>query len=147
MTPGIKLTKIWEDEDLVKFGIEVSDSSSLIVTNVYFDHSSLSDEISHLEAFNGGILDFNMGRFGPEYAGGAFHACLNFLEPYRILVTARLQYDFQEFGSREVASEGTLYFKTAPLLLNCFINELRELAAKRTNSAYLQAAYSSHQGS
>lgn len=48
--------------------------------------------------------------------------------------------DFQDFGSKKVASEGTLYFVTAPLLLNCFIYELRKLIDKKKKSVYLQAA-------
>ena len=144
MNPGIKFTKIWEDEDLLEFEVQVSDGLSLLETKAYIGHPEFQDTINQLETFqnhiHGGIIDIEMGHFGPEYASGAFHARLNFHEKYKIIATCKLQYDFKDFGRKYVASEGTLYFLTAPLLLKCFIKELQEIVDQKRTSASLQNA-------
>jgi hypothetical protein len=144
MNPGIKFTKIWEDEDLLELEIQIADGSSLLETKAYIGHSEFNEAINRLETFqdhiHGGIVDIEVGRFGPEYASGAFHARLNFYEKYKIIASCKLQYDFKDFGKKNVASEGTLYFLTAPLLLKSFIEELREMFDGKGKSAYLQDA-------
>src|SRR5437016_3868964 len=102
MTPGIHLTKIWFDSDVVEFEIKSSDGKSLFSNEAYVGHQSLNDLIEELSTFtnhvHGGIYDIAFGSFGPEYAGGAFHARLHFQPLGRILITVKGQSNFTEFG-------------------------------------------------
>jgi hypothetical protein len=89
---------------------------------------------------HGGIYDIAFGSFGPEYAGGAFHARLHFQPLGKILVTVRGESDFREFGMKTVASAATLFIWTEPVLLDNFISELKSLASGKRDDAHLEAA-------
>src|SRR5256885_10647657 len=116
MTPGIHLTKIWFDNDVVELEINSSDGKSLFSNKAYVGHQSLNDLIEGLSTFkhhvHGGIYDITFGSFGPEYAGGAFLARLHFQPIGKILVTVKGQSDFKQFGVKTVASEATLFMWT-----------------------------------
>ena len=105
-------------------------------------HQDLADVIAGLNSFknevHGGIYDFHLGSFGPEYAGGAFHARLHFQSRGKIFVTARGQSEFQDFGIKTVANEATLYLQTEPALLDNFIAELGALRAGKREDANLE---------
>jgi hypothetical protein len=144
MTPGIHLTKIWFDNDVIEFEIRTSDGKSLFSHEAYVGHQSLNDLIEGLSTFthhvHGGIYDIAFGSFGPEYAGGAFHARLHFQPLGKILVTVRGESDFREFGMKTVASAATLFIWTEPVLLDNFISELKSLASGKRDDAHLEAA-------
>lgn len=142
MKPGIYLKKIWFDNDVVELRIECSDGASLFVNEVYAAYD-LNGVVEELQAFknhvHGGIYDLVLGAFGPEYAGGAFHARLHYRSPGRIFITVRGQSDFEEFGIKTVASEATLYLNTEPALLDNFTAELAELKSGKRDDAHLEA--------
>jgi hypothetical protein len=144
MTPGIHLTKIWFDNEVVEFEIKSSDGKSLFSNKAYVGHRDLNDLIEGLSTFKhhvyGGLCDIAFGSFGPEYAGGAFHARLHFQPLGKILVTVKGQSDFREFGKKTVASEATLFIWTEPILLDNFISELKSLASGKRDHAHLEAA-------
>jgi len=88
---------------------------------------------------HGGLFDLRFGEFGPEYANGAFHARFHFPAPGPLFVTCEQESEFEEFAKKEVASKATMYVKSEPALLDRFIDELRAVAAGRSEQAYLEA--------
>ena len=144
MNSGFRFKKVWFDNDMIELRIDSFDGDSLFSNKAYVGHQDLADVIAALDSFknqvHGGIYDFELGSFGPEYAGGAFHARLHFQSPGKIFVTARGQSEFQEFGIKTVASEATLYLQTEPVLLDKFIAELKALSAGKRDDASLEAA-------
>ncbi len=127
MQKGIKMTKVWFDDDGIELKIDVSDGTSVFSNKVYAGYQTMDDLASNLSVFrehiHGDLLDVRLGEFGPEYASGAFHACLHFPRPGHLYITCRMESDFQEFSIKKVASKATLYLKTEPVLLDNFISE------------------------
>ena len=144
MNPGISLSKIWFDDDMVKLKIDSFDGNSLFSTNVYVGHEQLNSLVAGLSIFkdhvHGGIYDIELGSFGREYASGAFRARLHFQERGQIYITLAAQSEFEEFGRKNVASEATLYLRSEPALLDNFIGELKALTAGKRDDANLEAA-------
>ncbi len=120
-----------------------SDDTSTFCNQVYVGHQSLPDLVAQLSTFrhqvHGGIFEIELGSFGQEYAGGAFHARLHFQLPGKLFVTVRAQSDFREFGIKKVASEATLYLHTEPVLLDNFIAELEAFVLGKREDAQLAA--------
>lgn len=143
MEKGIRIVRIWSDDDVVELKIEVSDGTSCFVNKVYAGHLDLADAISSLDAFrthvHGGLLDIRFGEFGCEYASGAFHARLHFPKPGRLHITCQQESEFAEFGKKTVASTATMYLLSEPALLDRFISELRQLASDSESNAHLEA--------
>ena len=141
MKPGIHLSKLWFDNDVVRLKIESSDGKSLFSSEAYAAHQDLDELVEGLSTFkhhvHGGIYDIALGSFGPEYASGGFHARLHFQPRGKILVTVKGQSEFEEFGIKTVASEATLYLRT---LLDTFIAELDALRSGKRDDAKLEAA-------
>lgn len=142
MKPGIQLTNIWFDQDVVELRIEVCDGVSFFSNQVHVGRGNLEHAASDLDAFkthlHGGLLDIRFGEFGPEYANGAFQARFHFPKPGPLFITCQLQSSFEEFSIKNVASEATLYLRTEPGLLDAFIPHFRALASDREKSAYLE---------
>ncbi|MFZ5877692.1 MAG: hypothetical protein ACOYXU_14995, partial [Nitrospirota bacterium] len=143
MNSGISIKKVWSDDDLGKFAITSSDGQSLFRVDVYVGHRDFERVVEELDRFkshvHGGIYDIRFGEFGPEYAGGAFHARLHFYEPGRgqLFITVHAESDWREFTTTSVASRTTLYFTSEPVLLDGFIQELKRLQKNGTDSATL----------
>jgi hypothetical protein len=110
---------------------------------VYVGHQGMKDLIVELSIFKdhiyGGIYDIQMGEFGPEYASGAFHARLHFHQHSKLHITIEAQSEFEEFGTKNVASEATLYLISEPILLDNFIADLKALGAGLRDEAKLEA--------
>ena len=144
MNPGIQLSKLWCDNDVVRLKIDSSDGKSLFSNEAYAAPQDLDELVEGLSTFkhhaHGGIYDIALGSFGPEYAGGAFHARLHFQTLGQILITVRGQSEFEEFGIKTIASEATLYLRTEPVLLDNFIAELDALRSGKRDDARLKAA-------
>ena len=143
MKPGIQFTKVWFDDDVIELKVEVSDGISSFSNLVYVGYSSLTEVVRRLGVFRNqihkGLLDIQFGEFGQEYANGAFHARFHFPRPGRLYITSKQQSEFEDFSVAKVASEATLYLKTEPVLLDNFIDELRNLDARRREDAHLEA--------
>ena len=131
MTNGILFNKIWFDDDMIELRIKVSDGQSVSTNDVYVGHQHFSTIVSELDEFKthiyGGIYDLAFGRFGPEYAHGAFHARLHFQDRGVLFITVRAESDFRDFGKKNVASAATLHLRTEPALLDNFIADLKEI--------------------
>ena len=143
MKPGIQISSVWSDDDLVELRNVVSDGRSCFSNKVYAGHGVLEDAVSSLHVFkehvHGGLFDLRFGEFGPEYAGGAFRARFHFLSPGRLFVSCEQDSEFAVFAKKEVASRAALHVKSEPALLDQFIVELRALAAGASEDAYLEA--------
>jgi hypothetical protein len=142
MNPGIRLTRIWSDDDMIELRIDVSDGVAFFSNSVYVGYSTLTETIADLNRFKdhvyGGLLDIRFGEFGPEYAGGAFHARLHFAKPGRLYVTCKQQSDYRDFAVKNVASEATLYLISEPALLDRFLASAGALIVKHGATAYLE---------
>ena len=142
MKPGIMITRLWFDVDVVELRIRVSDGTSSFFNDVYVAHDTLEDAVSSLQAFrnhlHGGLLDLQFGEFGPEFAKGAFHVRFHFPVPGRLFVTCKQESEFVEFGNKQVASKATLYVKSEPVLLDRFIEEMVALVARTSAEAELE---------
>jgi len=143
MQPGIHVSRVWSDNDLIELRVDVSDGRSCFSNEVYVGHGALEDAVSSLRGFkdqiHGGLLDVRFGEFGPEYAKGAFHARFHFSAGGRLLVSCEQESGFAPFGKKDVASRATLYVKSEPALLDRFISELQAVATGRNEEAHLEA--------
>lgn len=143
MARGIRIERVWFDDDLVELQIDVSDGESSFSNRVYVAHSHLAETVARLDAFrqqvHGGLADVRFGEFGPEYANGAFHARFHFPEPSKLYITSRQESEHAEFGNKTVASCATLYLQSEPALLDRFVGELRSLASSARDDAVLEA--------
>ena len=143
MDRGIRITRIWSDQDMVELAIDVADGVSRFVNRVYVGYDHLAETIARLDQFkthvHGGILDVEFGGFGSEYANGAFHARFHFAKPGRLFISCRQESDFGEFGSKKVASCATMYLVSEPVLLDRFIAELRRVSVDAESEAHLEA--------
>jgi hypothetical protein len=143
MTNAILFNKIWFDDDMIELRIKVSDGQSEFTNDVYVGHHNFSTVVSELDEFKtliyGGIYDLAFGRFGPEYAHGAFHARLHFQERGILNITTSSESEFRDFGKKNVASAATFYLRTEPALLDNFIAELKEMRDGARDEAALAA--------
>lgn len=142
MKPGIKVSNIWSDVDVVELKIKTSDGKSQFTNTAYVGWGALEELVSDLKVFrrhiHGGVLDICFGAFGPEYANGALKARLHFQMPGIIRVSVEAQSDFEEFGRKTVASQATLFFNSEPVLLDNFIAALTSLYERENTDATLE---------
>lgn len=142
MKPGIHISRIWSDDDVVELRILVSDGTSFFSTKTYVGHAVLEDAVSSLHDFKdqvyGGLFDLRFGKFGPEYASGAFHARFHFPGVGGLFVSCEQESEFIEFARKKVASRAVLYVRSEPALLDRFISELRAVSAGFSEEAYLE---------
>lgn len=143
MKPGVLITKLWEDDDLVELKIRVMDESSSFANKSYVGHADLKNAAASLYAFKDrthrGLCDLRFGEFGPEYAKGAFHARFHFPIPGRLVVSCEQESEFMEFAKKVVASRATMFLRSEPGLLDRFIAELSAVSAGTRKEAFLEA--------
>jgi hypothetical protein len=141
MSPSITIERVWADDHCVEFEISTLDGCSHFCVKVYAGHEKLETLVADLDHFKGqacgGTYDLEFGKFGPEFANGAFQARLHF-QPHgrgQLLITVRAESVWRPFGKMEVASSATLYLKSEPGLLDRFIGELRRLCSAAQDKA------------
>jgi hypothetical protein len=141
MKPSIIVSRICGDDDELEVTVAVSDGKSLFSTNISLWYSRLETIARELETFidvHGGLYDIELGSFGPEYASGAARIRLHFHDMARICVSAFTESKFTEFSIKKIASRGELYFYSEPALLDNFIDELKSMSKRHSDSATLQ---------
>jgi hypothetical protein len=144
MKPSIEFQKIWHDDDVVELAISVADGVSLFQCRTYVAHQKLTDAVEQLDVFknhvHGGLCDLRFGEFGPEYAGGAFHARFEYYRPERgrLSITVKAESDWHEFTHTKVASNATLFLKTEPALFDSWLTALKALANGNRLDAVLE---------
>jgi hypothetical protein len=143
MDRGIRIARIWSDDDVVELTIEVADGTSRFANRVYVGFGHLADTIASLDTFkmqvHGGLLDLRFGEFGCEYANGAFHARFHYGERGKLHITCQQESEFMEFGRKTVASCATMYLTSEPALLDRFIVELKRIPTDAHGEAHLEA--------
>lgn len=146
MKSGIYIVKAWSDRHLIELKIVVSNGNSHFTNYLYISHERLPEVIADLNIFreqiHGGLLDLRLGEFGSEYAGGAFHARLQFHELGKIYITCRQQSGFEGFPRKLTANEATMHVITEPVLLDNFLMELQLLNNGNSEAAYLESVRS-----
>lgn len=143
MDRGIRIARIWSDDDMVELTIEVADGSSRFTNRVYVGFGQFADVIANLDTFkmqiHGGLFDLRFGEFGCEYANGAFHARFHFPKPGRLYITCQQESEFAEFGRKTVASCATMYLVSECALLDRFIEALKRIPTDAQGEAQLEA--------
>lgn len=143
MTPGIRFTKLWSDDDMLDLKVEVCDGNSMFTTDIYVGHKHLADTVSELYKFKdhirGGLFNLRFGEFGPEYASGALDVRMHFRTRGNLLLRVSAESRFREFEDRELASKATLHVVSEVGLLDNFILALRMLSEGSVDHAELKA--------
>ena len=141
MRPGIRFTKLWQDDDMVELRAEVCDGSAFFSNQIYVGHQQLAKTVLELNTFkdhvHGGRFEFRFGGFGPEFGSGALEVRLQFRQLGRILVQISAQSEFQLVGDENLASEVRLHFASEPALLDNFIVGLRAVSNGHCDQAEL----------
>ncbi len=142
MTRGIIVERIWSDDDLLELSITVGDGQNLFSMSGYVDFDWPAETARALTSFgrqiHGGLYDLEIGKFGPEYGGGAFSARLHWYRPIELLISTHQQSAFGPFKGADVASEARLYLRTEPGLVDRFAAELPALSLKDGARAELE---------
>ena len=134
----IRIREVWRDEDaddLRRLAVTVDDGTSSFTSEVYVVDAALAEAVEGLDRFrhqiHGGIFDLRLGEFGPEFAGGAFHARLNFAAPGRLFITTRQESEFMDRPTGgSAAATARLYLRSEPALLDRWIDQLRNMVAQ-----------------
>ncbi len=141
MKPEILIRKIWNDDDVTEFKISVCNGHSVFCNKAYTSIDELGRLVKSLEVFRnhlyGGLLDIVFGGFGREYANGAFSARLHFFKPSTLYISTHQQSEFFKFKGQKEASECKMYLSTEPVLLDNFIQELKNLDSGMSEEAKL----------
>ncbi len=126
MKPKILFTNIWADDDMFELEILTSSESSQFSTKVYVGFNEVEKIAEDLNIFRkqiyGGLYDLSFGRFGPEYASGAFSIRLHFQRNGKLNLTVKIQSEFYQFGNKKIADEATMHLRTEPALLDNFVS-------------------------
>jgi len=143
MTPGIKLSKIWADDDMLELRVQICDGRSIFVNQIYVGHRHLAETVLGLDRFkdqvHGGLFNLRFGEFGPEYASGALDIRMHFRKQGKVLLRVLAESEFSNFDGREIASDATLYLLSEPALLDNFVAAIRMLSNGRKEEAELEA--------
>jgi hypothetical protein len=130
---------------MVEFEITTPDGGSQSHIRAYAGHDQLESMlVADLDRFKsqvyGGIYDMEFGKFGPEYANGAFQARLHFNPNGRghPVITVQTESDWHPFSKTDVASRAALHLKTEPGLPDRFIEELRSVSKGAEDQARLE---------
>jgi hypothetical protein len=125
----IRISSTWSDEDVLQLQFEVSDGASTFVCSTYVAPDWYAETATALERFGkqvyGGLYDMQAGTAGPEFAEGAFDARFHWYKPTELFISTRQESGFFDFKGLHVASEGRLFLRTEPALLDRFVAELR----------------------
>lgn len=128
----LELTANRNDPDYLYMHVRASDEHASISTYMYVGHTAMRELAAALNRFKdcytGSLFDLELGKFGPEYAGGALHARLHVQTLGAINVTIRLQTEFVPFGKRDAASEAMLYTVTSISQLDDFVRAMQAMS-------------------
>ncbi len=142
MTPNILFENIWSDDDMVELEIVANDGKSSFANTVYVSYIEIEELVNTLDIFKthlfGGIYDIEFGKFGPEYANGAFYSRLHFKQNGKLFISTKMQSQFFDFGIKNVANEVALYMISQPILLDKFINDFKNISNETGNIAVLE---------
>jgi len=143
MTPGIKLAKIWADDDMLELRVQICDGRSVFVNQIYVGHRHLAEAVLGLDRFkdqvHGGLFNLRFGEFGPEYASGALDVRMHFRKQGKVLLRVLAESEFSDFDGREIASDATLHLLSEPALLDNFVAAIRMLSEGSREHAELEA--------
>lgn len=104
MQSYLKFIKIWEDNDISELLITANDGVNTFSVKVYVDHQEFENIYKKLNIYKkqifGGITEIELGKFGPEYASGAFNVRLHYVQNQkgRIFLTIKMQSEYFNFG-------------------------------------------------
>lgn len=142
MKPGLYLENIWFDSAVIELRITVDNGESKFINRVYVSYKALEGLVNELNVFKthiyGGLYDIEFGKFGPEYANGAFFERLHFHERGKIYISIRMQSEFYDFGKKNITNEAYLYLISEPVLLDNFISQLRSIHKEVGNIGILE---------
>ncbi|MDQ1813065.1 hypothetical protein RBA41_07075 [Massilia sp. CCM 9210] len=138
MNPGIKFVRLEPNSQEFELHVTVATELASFTTQMYVSNaiiSRLGDGLENLIERRS-VFDFEIGRFGPEYAGGALRLRFNGIGS-RYYITANVQSSYADFGKYLVASDANLYFETELMSIDQFIVELRAFSNMHCDEANL----------
>jgi hypothetical protein len=142
MKASILFENIWSDSDIVELKITVDDGNSSFCNRIYASYVQIHNIVIGLDEFKnhiyGGLFNFELGEFGPEFANGAFYGRLHFGTQGKIYISTKQQTEYFDFGRKNVASESNLYVISEPALLDNFIEQFRTIDKEVGNAALLE---------
>jgi hypothetical protein len=139
MKTGIKLKKIWFDEQWLEFSIEVYKGNSVFYNSVYFFEYQLEALIKELKVFRNKIDDgqyeIKMERIEPcDY----FQASMRFAFGGKLFISTYQQSEYKKFPESEVADEAKIHLVSEPILLDNFIDGLSKIYSGFLDEAFLE---------
>lgn len=107
-----------------------------------FVSAPLSQLADGLSSFSNGQIpakfDYQFGQFGSRYAGGAALLQFNYARAGEIVVTIDYESEYFLLAGQHLADRASLHFRTEPVLLDNFIDELLLLIDKKINVITLE---------
>lgn len=138
---GIQLRANHVELDPFDLHLNLFSGQVSFATSLYAQIKVLHDFIDVLKSFaahiRSGICDFQFGKFGREFAGGAVHIRFLIVKPGEILIRVQAETEYTLFGGQEESESARLLMVTQASLLDSFIGELEALVAGRRTEATL----------
>ena len=129
---ALTLTVNRNDPDYLYMTAHVSDEHATFSTIMYVGHAAMRDTAGALKNAGwqspGSLLDFEFGKFGSEYAGGALHVRLHVQTLGAINMTMHVESESRLFGELSVSSDATLYTTTSFWQLDEFVRAVQAIS-------------------
>lgn len=134
MELSLELSASTSESDDFELRVKIQNDTCRFETSMYCTHRTLQEFLTALQRFRlsmrSGIIDFQFGAFGPEYASGACHLRFYIAAPGEIYIRIRGESEFRKFGSNLEANKVTLLLRTEPVLLDNFVQELEGFSTR-----------------
>ena len=138
---ALRISRVWYDDDMDELRVAIEGPDTGFAALAYVGRRDLTAAVRDLRLFaraiHGGLCEVRFGDFGSEYANGAVHIRLQWVDD-RIYLTCRLQAEFDQFAKNEVADEATIHVRTEPALYDAFLAEFGLLAERKRDEVALE---------
>lgn len=139
MKPEIFFSRAGGTSDEFEVSVKVSDMQFAGTAEMYTNSKILGNMLEGLENFlsRARLYDFQLGKFGPEFSGGAVHFRFHKMQN-RVHITIQIQSRHFDFSKYSVASEAKIFATVEIAKMDLFLTELRDFVDMKTNQAVLE---------
>src|SRR5262245_7866284 len=142
MQPGVEVSVVWSDQDLIEVEFRASNGRFAGVVNVYADHDALSRFTKELRGFPASVADrrpYQFGNFDPSFAGGGMRMEFRCLDRSgHAVVEMQLRTDPRHQAGREETASFAVRIEAAGV--DAFVEELASVGSRNGRSVRLPAA-------